>query len=228
MMSDFRAEFASAKKNAENRLKGVDGICAFAGNHFTDPWPEWLARRIEIYGDFRCSCRTIFVLQDWGEELPPDLGVNLLNDSIEGGKSGEDDSTLEVIKQSIGRKVLLEGKVVIFNAVWARRASNIPKSRELNAAIHQAAFPIWAGIIRTLCLGQEKRSVCLCGSWAKWPEITWGEFRNGPEIIGLWKKWAPSNDVSPQDFQNIRFCTIPHPSAWMFNFGSFLVGLDVR
>jgi len=224
-MSDFQSEFCRAKEEAKRNLEGSKDLRGYFNIGYSDPWLEWLAQRAKVDADFRTKCRTIFVLQDWGEELAQDPGIDLLRQSLEEDNSEQDDRTLKVIKETLTRAALLSGEMVVFNAVWALRADLSSKTATLPAEIHRLAFPIWASMIKTLCPGDAVRSVCLCGSWAKWPETPWGTFMPGDKEILRWKKWGKNVTVEPRDFASLKFCTIPHPSAWTFSFADFAKNL---
>ena len=233
MTINSESPFDLAKAKAKDRLgplhqKG-ELIGPFDKIDYSDPWLEWLWKDDVSPGS---GCDVIIVLQDWGEEYEEGELSRILEDK-KTPKDDADDRTLRIIINAFKPEKIRARKVIIFNAVWALRKKGSSKTGELSERIHKAAFPNWADMVKTLCSDGKWRQVCLCGAWAKWskttewPEIPWGEFRDGPQIIGLWKKWASSNDVSPEDFRNLEFCTIPHPSAWRFDFRSFLVRLHI-
>lgn len=221
-MSNFKIAFEQAKSAAAASLAkaGKDETCSFTEG-YTDPWLEWLANKVPDPGS---RCEKIIVLQDWGADFDQDnqdLESSLSKEESE-TELKEDDKTLVVLKKVFGVRAIRDGRVIIFNAVWANRAKGIPKSGELSMKIHYAAFPIWASIVKSLCPTKEAK-VFLCGSWAKWPETAWGHEVRGDEEILRWKKCAKVKETqpNPKDFSHLKFCTITHPSAWTFRFEKY-------
>jgi hypothetical protein len=89
------------------------------------------------------------------------------------------------------------------NAVWGLRPSSVSESGYLGAETHQAAFVIWAGIVKDLIGLNPKLKIVLAGQWAEFKnkgkfksELKGGPSYGAAEVFGWWHGWL-ANRTSP-------------------------------
>lgn len=214
MQNSIPSWLANLESKAAKDLKGK-----------TDGWPDdgyacaWLRWYFSLNHGKTPSI--VFVLQDWGLADDESLAeaMKLLN-------KGEGDRTIKAVFEHSQLKAKIKtGEVCVMNAVWGLRNTK-NKTGYLGTEIHAAAFPIWATALKNL----SPAKVCLCGEWAKWPKVDWGVGEEGPCQIARWIRWSRCSSTvafKAGDFVKQKFYTIPHPSAWTFDFSNFVDDLKL-
>ena len=185
---------------------------SWPGDVYACPWLRWYFSVHHKKGP-----TVVFVLQDWG--IASD---ETLTEAVELLESQAGDRTIKAITQNRLLSPLIEnGSVCVLNAVWGLRKSE--KTGYLGDEIHGLAFPIWVEALKKL----RPNVVCLCGEWAKWKDLDWGIEEDGSSQIRRWLKFQPTSSINPDDLAGVNFRTIPHPSAWTFDFPKFVEGLCI-
>lgn len=189
-------------------------LSGWPSGDYACPWLRWYSRTTNDRPE------VVFILQDWGVE------GESLDEAIDLLEKGEGDPTIRAVTQTM-RLNIKSHTVCVMNAVWGLRKVHSKKTGYLGHEIHRATFPIWAEALQTL----DPKVTCLCGEWAKWQDLDWETPECGSTQIGRWNDWLKeSGSISPVDsekFRNQTFYSIPHPSAWRFNFSAFVEKLNL-
>ena len=177
---------------------------SWPSGEYVCPWLRWYFSEPRKHRP-----KIVFILQDWGLFCANEHLADAIQ-TIASGSNG--DRTTQTIAKTAGlQKQLNSGAACIMNAIWGLRNSG-SKTKPLSLSIHRAAFPIWA----TALLQFKPEIVCLCGAWAKDPQIEWNRRLDGAQAMELWIRWAELENkpaVEAENFKGMQFQYFRHPSA---------------
>lgn len=197
------------------------------------PWGKnickdiWLsARDKHLLSEKKDSAKTAVIMQDWGideQESGFHDAVESVSCFFDEKLNVEDysddwDLTTRRLYNSFSKKTQC-GEVVLLNAIWALRNSNMKmkKSGILSDTIHRHFFKLWFNSLTDL--GSTIERIVFCGAWAR--ESKWGGHVFSvatSEYLKKYCEWFNAGRSSkfriemPKQLNDIEVWFLPHPS----------------